>query len=142
MPIIEASTIVSIWGVLTGGYSVVSGITTSKSLDRISKRMLVDNSALSEKVTQVSERLSILEDRLVLTAANETEDYEYNTEDQGNLLQQSDILSSHSGDTIKSSRLIKKRTPNIGQCDKCILGSSRQPGSGFVVNAVWRPPVK
>ncbi len=36
----------------------------------------------------------------------------------------------------------EKRTPNIGQCDKCILGSSRQSGSGFVVNAVWRPPVK
>ena len=36
----------------------------------------------------------------------------------------------------------EKWTPIIGQRDKCILGSSRQPGSGFVVNAVRRPPVK
>ena len=37
---------------------------------------------------------------------------------------------------------IEKWTPKIGQPDKCILGSCRQPGSGFIVHAVRRPPVK
>ena len=36
----------------------------------------------------------------------------------------------------------QKWTPKIGQRDKCILGSSRQLGSGFVVHAVRRAPVK
>jgi len=35
----------------------------------------------------------------------------------------------------------EKWTPNIGQCDKCISKSSRQSGSGFIVNAVRRLPV-
>ena len=36
----------------------------------------------------------------------------------------------------------QKWTPEIGQADKCIPGSGRQPGSGFVVHVVWRTPVK
>lgn len=36
----------------------------------------------------------------------------------------------------------EKWTPKIGQHDKCTLGSSRQPGSGLVVHAVRRAPVK
>ena len=37
---------------------------------------------------------------------------------------------------------IQKWTPKTGQHDKCILGSSRHPGSRFVVNAIRRAPVK
>ncbi|CRI62978.1 hypothetical protein THIOKS11090002 [Thiocapsa sp. KS1] len=37
---------------------------------------------------------------------------------------------------------IEKWIPKIGQRDKCILGSSRQPGGRFTVHAVRRTPVK
>ena len=36
----------------------------------------------------------------------------------------------------------EKWTPKIGQRDKCFLGLSCQLGSGFVVHAVRRAPVK
>ena len=38
--------------------------------------------------------------------------------------------------------LIQKWTPNIGQHDKCISGSSCQPGSGGVVDTVRCLPIK
>ena len=43
---------------------------------------------------------------------------------------------------VGQSTTMEKWTPKIGQHDKCLLGSSRHPGSRFVIDAVRRAPIK
>ena len=45
-------------------------------------------------------------------------------------------------DKLVRGTVEEKWTPKIGQRDKCFPGSSRQPGSGFIVHAIWRATVK
>lgn len=102
----DTSTIIAIWGVLTGGFSVISGLRTNKSLASLRKEHANSASSLTDLATLISDRLSVLENRLVLSSAIETKRYDIGPKDLNALSRKSDSIASVARDSLNSSKLI------------------------------------